>query len=31
MASTASGLEILSQGIGYGIIVGIGGFFAIFM
>ncbi|KAM5350725.1 hypothetical protein ACJ41O_007230 [Fusarium nematophilum] len=26
-----SGLEILSQGFGYGIIIGIGGFFAIFM
>ncbi|KAH7133672.1 Sodium:solute symporter family-domain-containing protein [Dactylonectria macrodidyma] len=27
----ASGLEVLSQGFGYGIVVGIGGFFALFM
>jgi xanthine/uracil/vitamin C permease (AzgA family) len=31
MANTSEGIQVLSQGVGYGIVVGIGAFFALFM
>jgi hypothetical protein len=31
MASVTDGIQVLDQGFGYGIVIGIGGFFAIMM